>query len=97
MFESGKVPHFSTDDLKVADAELNQVYNQVMAGKDLFFEVTTVKPEGIKIVEKKWLPYRDAWIKFGSVRYPKVTADTFKTLLTKERVNQLRQFHIYRN
>jgi hypothetical protein len=74
-----------------ADKELNAVYAKVMQWKDTL-DWGTVTRAQIKGVEKKWIPYRDAWVAFGLIRCPELPGDSWKTLLTEERISQLKGF-----
>jgi hypothetical protein len=86
-FEAGKLPAGLS--YKTADAELNAVYSQIMKKKEL--HLGTVTKEGIRDTQIKWLAYRDAWAKFGTIRYPGVTADAWKAWATLRRVVQLKE------
>jgi hypothetical protein len=33
-----------------------------------------------------WMRYREAWVQFGKVKFPSVTADSWRTWLTRERI-----------
>ncbi len=85
-------PNYSNDDFIKADKELNLVYRKIMNCKT--FEWGTVTQEQIKSVEIKWIKYRDAWVDFGKIRCPEITEDSWKTLLTRERISQLKEFLI---
>ncbi len=76
--------------LNDADKELNNVYSKVMNAKDPIWG--TVTKQRIRATQRAWLRYRDAWVIFGAVRCPEVTASSLKTLLTKERTLQLGEF-----
>jgi len=39
--------------------------------------------------EKTWQAYKEAWITFGKKKYPKVTAVSWNTWLTEDRVVML--------
>jgi len=92
-FEKGKLPRFSSADFKLADGELNSVYQQVQNVRLPSFMSTDqgfVTPEGIKKVERKWLLYREAWVTFGAAKYPAVSSDAWRTWATQQRTKQLR-------
>ncbi len=86
-FEKGKFPKFTSKDFKKSDFDLNDLYSRIMKLKDL--QYGTVTPEEVKTVQLKWVPYREAWVKFGSLRYPSVSGDSWRTWLTKARMKQL--------
>jgi uncharacterized protein YecT (DUF1311 family) len=81
--------NFSAGDFAKADKELNDVYSKIMNSK--VDTLGTITKEGIKMTQRKWILYRDAWVAFASVRCPKVTANALQTILTKERVEQLKE------
>lgn len=92
-FEKGNLPFFSPNDYKKSDAKLNAIYKKIMNTKDnKNLQYTTITRQGIKKTEIAWLNYRDAWVKFGSIRYPQVTAHSWKTWLTDQRIEQLKDF-----
>jgi uncharacterized protein YecT (DUF1311 family) len=87
--ERGTLPALGPADHAAADAELNRVYAQALRS-DL--SGSTVTAAGIKATEKAWIRYRDAWVAFGAQRYPRLPAEAWKALLTRERIEQLRAF-----
>jgi uncharacterized protein YecT (DUF1311 family) len=92
LFESIKKidqGEFPTDaSFRSADSELNEVYSKLMK-QEYAPEDSTISKDGIKATQRKWLKYRDAWVKFSANRYPKVSADIWKAWLTRQRVDQL--------
>jgi hypothetical protein len=84
--EAGQLPAFTAENFRRADAELNAVYaKSLKAGKR-----GTVTADGIRATERAWLRYREAWVRFGAIKYPPTTADSWRTWLTRERVDMLR-------
>jgi uncharacterized protein YecT (DUF1311 family) len=73
-----------------ADSELNATYKKVMHSTDQVWG--TVTTDGIKQTQRAWLNYRDAWVAFGSVRCAGISPETWKTILTRERISQLKGF-----
>lgn len=88
-FESGQVPN--DVDFAKTDNNLNTLYSQIMK-KPKIQEYGTVTKEGIKATQRKWIKYRDAWIKFVETKYPDHSSDAWKTWLTKQRIEQLNEF-----
>lgn len=70
------------------DKELNALYNRIM--KTTKANWGTITKEGIRSTQRLWIRYRDAWVALGAVRCPAVAADTWKALITRERVGQLK-------
>jgi Lysozyme inhibitor LprI len=81
-FEHGRLPRGTPDAFKRADAELNALYRELQAHD---FKYGTVNADGIKTAQRVWLRYRDAWVRFGKIKYPAVTADSWRAWLTRER------------
>jgi hypothetical protein len=81
--------------LAEVDAALNRIYKTVMATPaedqaepDRLPGSTVTKTE-VRAAQRAWLGYRDAWVRFASVRYPALPADSLKAMLTDWRVKQL--------
>lgn len=74
-FEAGKLPRFTSAEFAAADARLNEVYLRVMSRKP-----------GTRSTQRIWLRYREEWVRFGALHYPRVTEDSWKTWLTLARV-----------
>lgn len=92
-FESGKLPEGSDTDAKNADADLNATYKSVLAlaAKQNFADDDgDIRPGGIQKAERAWLKYRDAWVAFAKVRYPKTNSSAWRTLLARNRYWNLR-------
>lgn len=93
-FQKGKLPRLSVADFKRADAELNSVYKQVQEVQlpdYMNADQGWVTPEGIKKAQRKWLLYREAWVNFGAIRYPGVSADAWRAWTTQSRTKQLNE------
>lgn len=89
-FEKGALPHFSEQQFAAADARLNGVYKKVQGQRD--FSWGTVTQVGIKATQRAWIRYRDAWVEFGGLKYPQVSAASWKAYLTEKRISQLEEF-----
>jgi Lysozyme inhibitor LprI len=84
QFEAGQLPKFTALEFSKVDAELNSIYTKLQS------DPKNLTPEGIKIAQRAWLRYREAWVKFGHVKYPSVTPESWRTWLTQERVEILK-------
>jgi len=73
-----------------ADGRLNAVYSKVMQKKKTYWG--TVTKRDIRDTQRQWIGYRDAWAVFGAVRCPAVRAEAWKTMITEERILQLKDF-----
>jgi len=76
---------------KAANSDLNDLYRKVIAlAETKKSEYGAVQPDGIRLAERAWLVYRDAWIKFAAIRYPSVPPHVWISLLTNDRVGVLK-------
>jgi hypothetical protein len=87
QLEKGDVPSYSATDLKKAQAEVDQAYAATQKDPNRRWGTATVA--GVRDTEQLWLAYRDAWVKFGKIKYPSVTAETWQTWLDQERLAML--------
>lgn len=95
-FERGEFPHFSEAEFKEADNVLKREFQQTLkALKETLQErsdgppITTLSPEGIEDTQETWVEYRDAWVLFAKRHYPRATATSLKTWLTRSRKDAL--------
>lgn len=81
--------------LKQIDRELNIHYQRIMAAKAWDerdrLGASTVTKSDVKIAQRSWLTYRDAWKRFVLIRYPKLESTGLVAYLTAQRVLQLRE------
>lgn len=91
-FELGHLP--KEIDFDKVDKELNDLYSRIMKNDKIgkMAEFGTITKVGIKDTQRKWLKYRDAWIKFSELKYPNIPQNVWKTWLTKQRIKQLQEF-----
>ncbi len=90
-FERREFPTYTADQLIAADKELNDLYAKIQKNKTPSWGTTT--KQGIKATQRTWLKYRDAWVAFAQQKYPGVSADSWKTWLTRNRVAMLKDFN----
>lgn len=88
--ERGAIPQYSARQFKDADSKLNSVYQRIQKKPEL--EYGSVTREGVKTVQRAWIKYRDAWIKFCSKKYPGMSAERISAHLTLKRVKELEEF-----
>ena len=89
------IPTYSAMDLEGLDADLNAAYidryTLLSSSCPAPATVDTCAPmAGLRDTERAWIRYRDAWITFGTLRYPQVTADQWTGYLTRERTRQVK-------
>ncbi|MBZ5520974.1 MAG: hypothetical protein LAP21_01815 [Acidobacteriia bacterium] len=86
-FESGELPQFTAADLKKAEEAMRAKFAETQ--NKVPHQWGTVTSEGIRKTQPLWLAYRDAWVALGKARYPKVSADSWKTWATQDRAVML--------
>ena len=88
QLQRGDLPQFSGADFRKAQAELDEIYAATQ--KDPNHRWGTATAEGVRKTQQLWIDYRDAWVKFGKTKYPRVSADSWRVWLTQERLAMLR-------
>ncbi len=88
LFEAGQIP--ADIDFVKADRDLNNLYSQILTMKFEEYPGAVTK-NGIRSTQRKWIKYRDAWVKFAEVKYPARSPDLWKTWATKQRSKQLEE------
>jgi len=77
QLENGKMPPITSQSFKQADADLNHVYHEIVAETQkrqnevaYYGDPVNLKPlDELKAAELAWIRYRDAWDRFGSLKY----------------------------
>lgn len=87
-FENSKYPPFTADDLKKLDQDLSTLYQIVMSKRDS--SRADVAKVGIRKVQREWFSYRDAWVGFARLHYPRLPVDSLRAWLTTQRMDQLK-------
>ena len=87
QLQKGELPSFSAADKKKAQEELDEAYAATQ--KDPKRRWGTASVAGVQHAQQLWIAYRNAWVKFGKIKYPKVTADSWETWLDQERLAML--------
>jgi uncharacterized protein YecT (DUF1311 family) len=90
-FEQGRLPAFTHQQYGDAKFALNQTYQQLLTA--------TYQSHGnlmlrMRDAERAWPAYRDAFADFAKLRWPSVSADSWLTFLTNERMKQLKNLPI---
>ena len=84
-----KLPAYTTKQYQVADNQLNIVYKKAHNNK--FSGYVGITKSGIKKTEKAWIKYKDSWVYFGHIKCPNISAESWKTIITKERIKELEE------
>jgi uncharacterized protein YecT (DUF1311 family) len=86
QLEAGKAPVSSHAQYVAADAALNAAYRKELRDVEPNAGTGAVTRDGIRDAQRAWLAYRDAFLAFAAVRYPKVPRETLATWLTLKRI-----------
>lgn len=92
-FGRGDIPASSAADLAVLDRKLNDVYQRIRHSSADKWQSGTVKPEGIRDTERKWISLFDAWISFAELAYPNLPEISVRAQLIRLRLHQLRSLY----
>jgi uncharacterized protein YecT (DUF1311 family) len=98
-FERGELPTATEADFAEADRRLNESYAAARAAakwedpQGLFGPLGSITPDGIRDAERAWIKYRDAWVRFGAVRWPAVAPIAWQHYFTVQREKQLREVY----
>jgi uncharacterized protein YecT (DUF1311 family) len=84
--ERGRAPVYGHGDLVAADAALNAEYRKQLGAIEADAGPGAPTRDGIRAAERAWLAYRDAFLAFAALRYPKVPRESVATWLTKQRI-----------
>jgi hypothetical protein len=88
----GDLPAASATDLAALDRQLNELYQKLQHAPKSQKELWgTIRPEGIRATERKWLLLLEAWVKFSKTAYPKLAETSIRAHLLSLRLEQLRE------
>lgn len=88
-FGKGDVPRVSGSDLLELDQELNSVYQDIERAPADYWRYGTVKPDGIRETERKWVALADAWVEFAKQAYPSLDPAAVRAQIIRLRLHQL--------
>lgn len=90
-FAAGDVQRATAADLNRLDRTLDSTYEDIQSAPvSAWRYYGTVKPEGIRDTEDKWVALEAAWVEFARDSYPKLDANTVRAELIRLRLHQLR-------
>jgi hypothetical protein len=81
---SGREPRFTPAQLRTEDLQLNQAYRSRLSDERQFDGVG-ISPESIQEAQRAWLRYRDAFLAFAAVKFPRVPRDSLAAWITRNR------------
>ncbi len=82
--EAGRDPRFTTAQFRTEDLQLNQAYRARLADERQF-DAPGLSPDSIQNAQRAWLRYRDAFLAFAAVKYPRVPRDSLAAWITQNR------------
>jgi hypothetical protein len=82
--DHGRAPLFTGGQLRTEDLQLNQAY-QARLADERQFDAPGITPESIQNAQRAWLRYRDAFLAFAAVKYPRVPRDSLAAWITQNR------------
>jgi uncharacterized protein YecT (DUF1311 family) len=87
-----QIPMASEADFKEADTKLNELYKELQKlSPDFFYSDTSgITPDSIKKTQRAWIKYRDSWVGFGRLKCSQISEDSWKALITNERIGELK-------
>jgi hypothetical protein len=96
-FETGKaIPKSSSADAATSEANINRLLEGTLAMAEAKKSgYGAIQPECIRKAEQAWLSYRTAWTEFSKLHYPSVSTEAWVTLLTKDRIDILKDVQCY--
>lgn len=98
--ERGDYPAYTQGEFKTLDKRLNETYRSLLrhmatpGPDDFLMGFGPVTRTDVRNTQRAWLKYRDAWVEFAAVRYPRVPAYAWKAMLTERRVRQLEELDV---
>jgi uncharacterized protein YecT (DUF1311 family) len=87
QLSAGQVPEAEPKVAQDIDRKLNRTYAAL--GKAKTLRKTTITFDGIQKTQKLWLKYRDAWVAYGRVKSPTLSASALIAWQTAKRVEIL--------
>jgi hypothetical protein len=86
---AGHLPPGGAPAYRAADLRLNAAYRQVIRDIAPSESPGAVTREGIRDAQRAWLRYRDAFLAFAAVKFPRVGRDGLAAWLTEQRTEVL--------
>jgi len=82
--DGGRAPSFTSGQLRTEDLQLNQAY-QARLADERQYDAPGITPDSIQNAQRAWLRYRDAFLAFAAVKYPRVQRDSLAAWITQNR------------
>lgn len=82
--ERGRAPRFTAGQFRTEDLQLNQAY-QARLADERQYDAPGISADSIQNAQRAWLRYRDAFLAFAAVKYPRVQRDSLAAWITQNR------------
>jgi hypothetical protein len=82
--ERGRPPRFTAAQFRTEDRQLNQAY-QARLADERQYDAPGISPDSIQNAQRAWLRYRDAFLAFAAVKYPRVPRASLAGWITQNR------------
>jgi uncharacterized protein YecT (DUF1311 family) len=89
-YAAGALPQFSKGDFQKADVALNTAYRQARVKTAACHDEFCFSADQLVQMERAWIAYRDAWVAYATTRWPSVSTDSWRTWLTLEQTEDLK-------
>lgn len=84
-----KIFVYAHEQYKKSDNQLNFFYKKIQRTQSR--EYSSINPEGIKLTQRAWIKYRDSLSSFAYLKCPNISVENWNTLITNERVKELKE------
>jgi hypothetical protein len=84
--EKGKAPKYTHTQFLEEENKMTSLNSKIQNSKVSW---GTISKDGINETQKSWLKFRDLWIDFAKIKYPKYTSESISTWFTKKRNHML--------
>ena len=92
-FSSNDIPATSKAELAFLDGKLKAAYQRLQDAPARKWECGTIKPDGIRETQLKWVTLLDAWVDFARLAYPERSETSLRAQLVRLRLHQLRSLY----
>jgi hypothetical protein len=82
--QAGRAPEFTAGQFRTEDLQLNQAYRARLADEQQY-DAPGISPDSIQNAQRAWLRYRDAFLAFAAVKYPRVRRESLAAWITQNR------------
>jgi len=92
-FSRNDTPTTSKADLALLNGKLKEAYQRLQDAPAKKWQFGTIKPDGIRETQLKWMTLLDAWVDFARLAYPELSETSLRAQLIRLRLHQLRSLY----